>query len=52
MKRLVLLVLLLAWAIPADAAIVQIDYSYDAANGNFFGSNPTAKAALNAAAGE
>ena len=50
MKRLAVLVLLLAWAIPADAAIVQVDYSYDAANGNFFGTNPTAKAALNAAA--
>ena len=50
MKRLTLLVLLLAWIISADAAIVQVDYSYDAANGNFFGSNPTAKAALNAAA--
>ncbi len=50
MKCLTLIVLLLAWAIPANAAIVQVDYSYDAANGNFFGSNPTAKAALNAAA--
>ena len=50
MKRLTLLVALLAWIISADASIVQVDYSYDAANGNFFGSNPTAKAALNAAA--
>ena len=50
MKRLALLFLLLASAISTDAAIVQVDYSYDAANGNFFGSNPTAKAALNAAA--
>jgi hypothetical protein len=29
---------------------IQLDYSYDAANGNFFGSNPTAKAAVDAAA--
>ena len=50
MKRLALLFLLLASAISTDAAIVQLDYSYDAANGNFFGSNPTAKASLEAAA--
>ena len=50
MKCLTLLVLLFAWAVPTHATIVQMDYSYDAANGNFFGSNPTAKAALNAAA--
>ena len=50
MKRLALLFLLLASAISTDAALVQLDYSYDAANGNFFGSNPTAKASLEAAA--
>ena len=44
MKRMLLFVLLLAWTVSTDATTMQLDYSYDAANGNFFGSNPTAKA--------
>ncbi len=50
MKRFIAFGMLLAWTAPADSAIVQLDYSYDAANGNFFGLNATAKAAVDAAA--
>ena len=34
----------------ASALTIQLDYSFDAANGNFFGLNPAAKAAVDAAA--
>src|SRR3954462_7344184 len=37
---------------PAEPILVQFDYSYDAANGNFFGQNPAAKSALDAAAAD
>lgn len=50
MKRLFALSAILVWMCSADAAIVQVDYSFDAANGNFFGANPLAKATVNAAA--
>jgi len=36
----------------ARGIIVQVDYSYDAANGNFFGQVPAAKAAVDAAAAD
>ncbi len=41
---------LIAWATLAHAINIQIDYSVDAANGNFFGTNPIAKATMDAAA--
>ena len=50
MKRLIALGAIFVWMCSADAAIVQLDYSFDAANGDFFGTNPTAKAAVDAAA--
>ena len=50
MKRLIALSAILVWMCSADAAIVQVNYSFDAANGNFFGANPIAKATVNAAA--
>lgn len=42
--------LLFAWALPSESAIVQLDYSFDAANGDFFGTHADAKAAVEAAA--
>ena len=46
------LALLLVCISPARAILVQFDYSYDAANGNFFGQNPAAKATLDTAAAD
>lgn len=50
MIRTLLLVAVVTWARCANALNIQLDYGYDAANGNFFGLNPTAKAAVDAAA--
>lgn len=50
MKRVTAFCMLLACTMPVESAIVQLDYSFDAANGNFFGTNPVAKAAVDAAA--
>ena len=53
MRRPFILSILCAALIAPQAAKslnIQLDYSYDAANGNFFGTNPTAKAAVDAAA--
>src|SRR4030095_9353905 len=36
----------------ARAVVIQVDYSFDAANGNFFGQVPSAKAAVDAAAAD
>jgi hypothetical protein len=36
----------------AQAVTLQLDYSYDAANGNFFGLTPAARAAVDAAAAD
>ena len=52
MKRLLPVVLLLAAAPFAGALNIVLDYSFDAANGNFFGLTPTAKAAVDAAAAD
>ena len=51
MKRLFPACLLFA-AGPAWGLSIQLDYTYDQANGNFFGTHPAAKAALEAAAGD
>ena len=53
MRRPFILSILCAALIAPQAAKslnIQLDYSYDTANGNFFGTNPTAKAAVDAAA--
>lgn len=50
MRRITLAAAIVVGVAQAEAAIVQIDYSFDAANGNFFGLNPLAKAAVDAAA--
>jgi hypothetical protein len=52
MKHLLLCLAQLSLATAAQAVIVQVDYTYDAANGNFFGLNSTARAAVNAAAAD
>ena len=52
MQRLVLCLSQFGLAACAHALSLQLDYSYDAANGNFFGLNPTAKAAVDAAAAD
>ncbi|MHA3772047.1 hypothetical protein ACXR0O_10970 [Verrucomicrobiota bacterium sgz303538] len=49
---LVLATILLATVSTACALTIQVDYSYDAAAGNFFGLNPLAKAAVNQAAAD
>ncbi|MEO6739483.1 MAG: hypothetical protein ABIP20_04475 [Chthoniobacteraceae bacterium] len=40
MKPLAAARLVLVWVLHVDASIVQVDYSYDLANGNFFGKWP------------
>ncbi len=50
MSRFAAILAFFVWTLPIESAIVQLDYSFDAANGNFFGTNPTAKAAVDAAA--
>ena len=50
MRRLAAILVFVVWTLPVESAIVQLDYSFDAANGNFFGANPIAKAAVDAAA--
>ena len=52
MRPFLCLSFLLANAIAAQAVLIQLDYSYDAANGNFFGLNPAARAAVDAAAAD
>lgn len=50
MRRFAAIFAVFAWTLPIEAAIVQLDYSFDAANGNFFGTHADAKAAVDAAA--
>ena len=52
MKRLLSPLSMLALTAVSHGVILQLDYSYDAANGNFFGTNTVAKAALDAAAAD
>ena len=52
MKRLIPVIVLFATAPFAGALNVVLDYSLDAANGNFFGTTPLAKAAVDAAAAD
>lgn len=52
MPRFLFGLLQLVLAGVAHAVTLQLDYSYDAANGNFFGLTPAAKAAVDAAAAD
>ena len=45
MYRVAFTVLFLLASDIAQAIIIQVDYSYDAANGNFFGQVPAARPA-------
>ena len=52
MRCFFVLHLLFASVITAHGVAIQLDYSFDAANGNFFGLNPAARGAVDAAAAD
>jgi hypothetical protein len=52
MKWILFMGAAITWTCGASALNIQLDYSYDTTNENFFGLNPTAKAAVDAAAAD